>query len=158
CGWPRLLKVWENRDMFPLIRVLLTVPLVMIFTAPNPTFGAEASQEPAPKAKKRAVVLNGPGSFQGYTLISPMISKKSYLIDMAGNIVGTWEGAGTPALTAYLLPSGNLLRPAAGEVVIRANGGIFPKGRIQEFTWNSEVVWDFAFESNKDIGKRTYTH
>jgi hypothetical protein len=58
-----------------------------------------------------------------------------------------------------LLPNGNLLRPSSGETgAMRPNGGIFPKGRIQEFTWSGEVVWDFAFQSNKDISKGSYTH
>jgi hypothetical protein len=141
------------------IWVALTLAVAMIFAAPNQTIGAELSQEPAPKAKKRAVVLNEPRSFQGYTLVSPMSSTKSYLIDMEGKIVHTWVGTGTPALTAYLLPTGNLLRPCSGEALsFRPNGGIYPKGRIQEFTWNGELVWDFAFQSHNDIGKRTYTH
>src|SRR5205823_5865189 len=97
---------------------------------------------------KSAVSINNPRAFRGYTLVSPMISAKSYLVDMEGNIVRTWEGAGTPAITAYLLPNGNLLRPCSGEGLnLRPNGGIFPKGRIQEFTWNGESTWDFDFQS-----------
>jgi len=118
-----------------------------------------ANQQSKDAKAKSAVSINDPKAFQGYTLVSPMTSKKSYLIDMEGHIVRTWDGAGPPAITAYLLPNGNLMRPCSGETGIpRANGGLFPKGRIQVFTWDGEVVWDFAFQSNKDIGKRTYTH
>src|SRR5579862_8641218 len=117
------------------------------------------SQEQAKDAKaKNAVSINDPKAFRGYTLVSPMTSTKSYLIDMEGKIVRTWLGAGAPAITAYLLPNGNLFRPCSGEgIIMRANGGIFPNGRIQEFNWNGEIVWDFAFKSNKDI-KGTHTH
>jgi hypothetical protein len=118
-----------------------------------------ANQESKDAKAKSAVSINDPRAFQGYTLVSPMNSTKSYLLDMEGKVVRTWEGAGTPAITAYLLPNGNLLRPCSGEAAFsRPNGGIFPKGRIQEFTWNGEVVWDFAFQSNKDGIKGTYTH
>src|SRR5262249_31056042 len=110
-----------------------------------------ANQESKDAKAKSAVSINDPRAFQGYTLVSPMISAKSYLVDMEGNSVRTWEGAGTPAITAYLLPNGNLLRPGSGEPMdFRPNGGIYPKGRIQEFTWNGELVWDFAFQSNKE--------
>jgi hypothetical protein len=122
-----------------------------------PVLLANAQAQPL-KEKPKAVLTNEPGAFRGYTLVSPMASTKTYLVNMAGNVVRTWEGAGAPALTAYLLPNGNLLRPASGEGNnFRPNGGIYPKGRIQEFTWDGELVWDFAFQSNKDI-KGTYTH
>ena len=140
--------------------------LLCMLTLAAALFGASLvdAEDPAhqqakdPKAKS-AVSVNDPKAFQGYTLVSPMTSTKSYLIDMEGKVVRTWEGAGTPAITAYLLPNGNLFRPCSGEAgALRPNGGIFPKGRIQEFTWDGELVWDFAFQSNKDIGKGTYTH
>jgi hypothetical protein len=74
-----------------------------------------ANQESKDAKAKSAVSINDPRAFQGYTLVSPMNSTKSYLLDMEGKVVRTWEGAGTPAITAYLLPNGNaapLLRRA----------------------------------------------
>jgi hypothetical protein len=121
--------------------------------------GVAAIQGEPPQRAKSGVSINDPKAFQGYTLVSPMTSAKSFLIDMQGNIVRTWEGTGTPALTAYLLPNGNLLRPCSGGAGFGSNrGGLFPKGRIQGFTWDGELVWDFAFQSNKEVGKFTYTH
>jgi hypothetical protein len=81
-------------------------------------------------------------SYGGYTLFSPMInSKTTYLIDMEGNIVHTWEAAYTPGAYAELLPNGNLLR-----------GGVLPDnpapiggagGIVQEIDWNGKVVWEY---------------
>src|SRR5262245_8833062 len=60
---------------------------------------------------KLGLVINEPKAFQGYTLLAPMTSTKTYLIDMQGRVVRTWESDCTPALSAYLLENGNLLRP-----------------------------------------------
>jgi Arylsulfotransferase (ASST) len=137
--------------MFALAAALFGVSLVD---------AEDSAHQQAKDAKaKNAVSINDPKAFQGFTLVSPMTSTKSYLVDMEGKIARTWVGAGTPAITAYLLPNGNLFRPCSGEIfALRANGGIFPKGRIQEFTWNGEVAWDFALQSIKDVVKGTYTH
>src|SRR5262245_44544789 len=75
--------------------------------------GQKDAQPPAAKAKS-PVSINDPKAFQGYTLISPMSSKKTMLIDMQGKVVHSWDGAGNPALCAYLLPNGNLLRTTTG--------------------------------------------
>jgi hypothetical protein len=63
---------------------------------------------------------------------------------MTGRVVKVWETDSTPASLAYLEESGNLLRaglapnPPFGRT---AGGG----GRIQEFSWNGELVWDFTY-------------
>ncbi len=80
--------------------------------------GGKEKQEKkdAPKAGKEAnplkigLQVNSPKAFQGYTLFSPLHSRKAFLIDMEGKIAHTWEGTSTPAGCAYLLPNGNLLR------------------------------------------------
>jgi hypothetical protein len=109
-----------------------------------------ASQDPvpqkeqeAPKQAKRKVGVqkNEPGAYQGYTLISPLGSPKTFLIDMQGRIVRTWDGAAPPQLCANLLPNGNLLRPC-NKSLINFQGTL---GRIQEFNWDGDVVWDYKF-------------
>jgi hypothetical protein len=42
-----------------------------------------------------------------------MNSTETYLIDMEGRIVKRWKSDYTPALSAYLLENGHLLRPGA---------------------------------------------
>ncbi|HYV39110.1 MAG TPA: aryl-sulfate sulfotransferase, partial [Gemmataceae bacterium] len=106
--------------------------------------GGKDGQPPKDKAKA-ALTINDPQAFQGYTLISPMMSTKSYLIDIQGRIVRTWEGAAAPELCAYLLPNGNLLRPCAKD----KGGMVGVGGRIQEFTFDGELVWDYKFPTEK---------
>ncbi len=73
-----------------------------------------------------------------------MQSNNTYLIDMEGHVVHTWKSNYPPALGAYLLENGELLRPAAQ----RGEGMQFGTGpgggrRIQKIAWNGDLVWDF---------------
>ena len=53
-------------------------------------------------------------TFKGYTLFAPTVkSTTTYLINMDGDIVHTWQSKYPPGLYAQLLPNGNLLRASA---------------------------------------------
>ena len=45
-----------------------------------------------------------------YTLVSPLQSKSTFLIDMNGRVVKTWDTDSTPSSIAYLLDNGDLAR------------------------------------------------
>ena len=62
------------------------------------------------------------GSFNGLTLIAPISSNTTYLIDDFGSIKHQWQSDTPPRLSAYLLAGGNLLR--TGNV----NSGFFDSG------------------------------
>ena len=66
---------------------------------------------PPPGDVKLGLVQNDPKVLPGYTLIAPMNSTKTYLIDNEGRVVNTWESGSNPSLSAYLLENGHLLRP-----------------------------------------------
>ena len=105
-----------------------------------------------PVGEKPGVSINTPASFPGYTLVSPMMSNTTYLLDMQGRIVHEWRAEQPPALCAYLLENGDLLRPASlGGDTMRFGGGPGSGGRIQRFTWDGEVVWDFTLLNEKQI-------
>src|SRR5437867_4449486 len=101
--------------MKPLFCVLGVVALVWsgsLIASQDPV--PQKDNEPAKVTKRKVgVQQNEPGAYQGYTLISPLASKITYLIDMQGRIVRTWDGATPPQLCANLLPNGNLLRPCS---------------------------------------------
>ncbi len=103
--------------------------------------GAPASQKdatPQPKVKF-GLSINEPGAFRGYTLLNPMNHKKTYLIDMDGRVVKTWESQHNSMHAAYLLENGHLFRVAVLEGGERAfGGGPGSAGRIQEFDWDGE--------------------
>lgn len=98
-----------------------------------------------PEIPWRGLSVAKPEAYRGYTLLAPIRSKKTYLLDMAGKVVHTWEARGNPALSAYLLESGHLFRPAANpdQPFVGSGAG----GRIQEFDWNGRMVWDFAYST-----------
>lgn len=115
-------------------------------------FGVVAAQTPSPADRRgpategTGLIRNEPGAYQGYTLLSPLQSRTTFLIDMQGNVVRSWETDSTPASLAYLLENGNLLR--AGAQAKPPFGGVAGGGgRLQEFTWEGELVWDFTYSS-----------
>jgi hypothetical protein len=92
-----------------------------------------------------------PKPFPGYTLVAPLLSTKTYLIDMQGRAVRTWESQYTAGQAALMLENGHLLRAGQLAPEERLFGGPQAGGRVQEFTWDGELVWDFKFHNEKQI-------
>ncbi|MFO0970275.1 MAG: aryl-sulfate sulfotransferase [Gemmataceae bacterium] len=112
--------------------------------------GAADAQPKGDKGKgaKAGVSLNDARAFKGYTLIAGLNDHKTYLIDMDGRVVNTWESDTNPGASAYLLDNGNLLR--SGSLGSKAPFNIpAVGGRVQEFTWDGKLVWDYTY-STKD--------
>ncbi len=125
----------------------------------RPDQGKGKNKDTAPKqdeAKaapvKLGLLINDPKALQGYTLICPFDSTKAFLFDMQGRVVRSWETGCGPALSAVLLENGHLLRPGSigGDASVFGPGPAVG-GRIQEFTWDGEVVWDFKFYNAKQL-------
>jgi hypothetical protein len=89
----------------------------------------------------------------------------TYLIDMEGRVVRSWQSDYPLAGSVYLLENGHLLRtgmagggpggprgrggpPGRGGGPGGFLGGGGAGGRVQEFTWDGELVWDFEFASD----------
>ena len=67
-------------------------------------------------------------SSEGYSLFSPQINNKVYLIDNCGQKINEWTFTGVPSQTCHILPSGNLLRAGFDYIEIR--------------DWDNNVVWN----------------
>jgi Spy/CpxP family protein refolding chaperone len=101
---------------------------------------------------KLGLHTNSAKAFQGYTLLAPLESSKTYLLDMQGKVVQTWESDCAPALCPLFLANGHLLRPGSIGGDSRVFGpGPGVGGRIQEFTWEGELVWDFKFYNPRQL-------
>jgi hypothetical protein len=103
----------------------------------------------APAANSTGLLLHDPAASPGYTLLAPIPSKMTYLIDLDGRIVHEWKSDYRPALAAYLLPNGHLLRTAMegrGEMRAFLTGGA--GGRVQEFDWDGNLLWDYRHLSD----------
>lgn len=107
----------------------------------------EESTEP-----ERGLRVREAGALDGYTLISPLLSDKTYLLDMDGEIAHEWQTEYAPCST-YLLESGNLLRGARQDDNPRFHGGGIG-GRILEYDWDGAVVWEFELANEY----QTYHH
>src|SRR5262249_36925297 len=112
--------------------------------------GTAKKDEPKP-APKRGLLVNDPKALQGYTLVAPIMSNKTYLTDMQGRVVRTWVSESSGAGTTRLLDNGHLLRYA--KLTQQAFGdGPGAAGHVQEFDWDGHVVWDFKYASAKQLG------
>ena len=117
----------------------------------EPEKGKAGKAPPQPKVKL-GLSINDPKAFRGYTLLNPMNKKTAYLIDMEGRVVKTWESEHNSMQAAYLLENGHLFRLATLAGEDRAfGGGPGAAGRIQEFDWDGELVWDFKFHNDKQF-------
>ncbi len=84
-------------------------------------------------------------AFQGYTLFFPSATK-TYLLDMNGQIVHTWDIGYNPGLSAYLLDDGTLLRPANMSNPNFPAGGL--GGLIHKFAPDRTVLWRWEYSNS----------
>ena len=88
------------------------------------------------------------GAYEGYTLFAPSNAKTTYLVDMQGNQVHSWQSDLVP-MTAELLPDGSLIRAGrvptqgvpAGQAKQWAPG---TSGRIEKFDWDGNLTWSYT--------------
>jgi len=79
----------------------------------------------------------------GETMISPLYSSDSYLIDMDGDVLQTWHCGQYPGFVAYLLEDGSILRPCTYPGGAFFGGAL--GGRIQKYDAAGTRTWDYVF-------------
>jgi len=123
-------------------------------TGLQPPEGGQSATKDGQASKEKAklgLLVNDPRAFPGYTLVAPMNSKKTYLIDLQGRVVRTWESKYAAGQSAYLLENGHLLRAARLDSEEQIFGGMAAGGRVQEFTWDGQLIWDFKFHNDRQL-------
>jgi hypothetical protein len=94
-------------------------------------------------------------AYEGYTLFSPTNDcTTTYLINMEGNVVHTWETELSPGCHSMLLENGNLLtagRIQPSPVMIGGFGG-----KVQEYDWEGNLVWEYGMCSETEIQHHTF--
>jgi hypothetical protein len=100
-------------------------------------------ETPVPRELPDAgLILNEEGVQDGYVLVSMLQSHYALLVSTDGRIVKTWESGYGPALSAYILDDGSLIRAAArpdapfGPVGINGYMG----GYIEIFDWDGNLT------------------
>lgn len=111
-------------------------------SADTETDGAERPRfwSATEEAPPRGLRLNEPGAYDGYTLFAPLNSKAVHLIDMAGEVVHTWQTDSAPGAWVYLLEDGRLLRLGRQDENPRFKGGGIG-GIIQTLAPDGTVLW-----------------
>ncbi len=131
----------ERRDArFRPVRLLV---LAFTITFCAPMVFSQNNQKSDPRSS-RGLIRNLPQAFQGYTIVSPLRSTNTFLVDMKGEVVHTWKGSYTPTFGVYLLDNGNLLRAGhdPNNFYYREGG---QGGIIQEISWDGTVVWEYKY-------------
>jgi hypothetical protein len=84
-------------------------------------------------------------AFDGYTLLAPMTSRTSYLIDNCGREVHRWTSGYKPGLVTTLLPGGKLLRTCVLNSSHFRVGGA--GGRVEILDWDGNVEWYYDYSN-----------
>ena len=102
-------------------------------------------------AEPRGLLLNTPDAAPGYIYFAPLLSGTTYLIEtVSGAVVRTWDSELLPSAFVYLLANGHVLRGGREpDVAVFSGGG--QGGRIQEFTWEGDLVWDYRLASETHL-------
>jgi Ca2+-binding RTX toxin-like protein len=89
-------------------------------------------------------------AFDGYNLLAPSASTTTYLLDMEGRVVHTWD-SGFRTNSNYLLEDGSLLRTAQLPSTSQTMNAPGAAGRIERISWDGELIW--YFELNEASGQ-----
>ena len=94
-------------------------------------------------------------AYAGYTLMSPLHSTDTYLLNNAGQYVHKWTSTGEPGRSSYLLENGHMIRASAMQGVGPSTGG-GEGGRIEEYDWSGKLVWGFNYYSSTYIAHHDF--
>lgn len=117
--------------------------LVVVLLCTSIARGQGPQDRPAAEQPvKRGVITTSTSASPGCTLIAPLNSGSTYLIDLAGNVVHEWKSDAPPGNAVYLLENGDLMRTERVDNATFFGGG--QGGRIREFDWDGKLVWEFT--------------
>jgi hypothetical protein len=98
---------------------------------------------------QRGLITKTDKATPGYVLFQPSKSTKTYLMDMDGKIVHTWESE-LNCMQSYLLDNGHLFRLERDpDFPTFAAGG--QAGRIREYDWDGNMLWDFKYANANEL-------
>lgn len=98
---------------------------------------------------ERGVRINTAEATPGYVIFSSLTSDDVYMIDKNGQVVHIWDGS-LGAGPEYFMEDGRLLRGARDPDAPRFSGGGM-MGRIQEFSWDGELLWEYKLADDRNL-------
>jgi hypothetical protein len=96
-----------------------------------------------PAAEPRGVRVRTEAATPGYLLFAPLNSDTTYLVDNDGRVVRTWKSDLAPGASVVMLDNGHVMR-AGFEPKTQGFSGGGQGGRLQEFTFDGELVWEYS--------------
>lgn len=116
----------------------------------------EVPRQPAPPPPaiedepERGVTINAEQAFQGYTLLAPLMDKRTFLLDMEGKVVHFWDHDLPPGNSVYLQPDGRLFRSARPQNNPTFRGG-GEGGVLEEWSWEGELLWSMDWNDETKL-------
>ncbi len=145
-GWDKTVLMKYDDDFGGFTWNIMPAPAGML---PAVEMSPVEAVEEEPE-EQRGLLVNTPQAGPGYVLFAPLLSGTTYLVDSEANVVHTWQSQFAPGGSVYLLDNGHLLRTGrAWDVPVFKGGG--QAGRIQEFTWDGELVWDYLLATEQRL-------
>ncbi|HJM58668.1 MAG TPA: aryl-sulfate sulfotransferase [Planctomycetota bacterium] len=129
----------------PIFGLLLGASLAQ---APTPQDPVEA--QPEEPASPRGLIQASEGAVDGFTLIAPLRSTTTWLVNMQGEEVHRWESKYTAGNSAYLLEDGSLLRCGKDTEPSSFHGG-GQGGIVERFSWEGELLWTLDMSSEDHL-------
>ncbi|MDA7867344.1 aryl-sulfate sulfotransferase, partial [Verrucomicrobia bacterium] len=119
---------------------------------PQPQTAAERKAAIAKEksTETRGLIFDSDKKSPGYVLFAPHGSKTTFLADKSGDVIHLWKSDYFPGRSAYLRANGNLLRGAQEPHPPVFKGG-GQGGRIQEFSWDGELLWDWSYATEEHL-------
>ena len=145
------------------MKCFLTVPILMFLILASMPLNVQSEanttpQEPTCNADREnwtmGLVYCDHRATEGYTLFSPLPGNTTYLIDHVGRFVHEWSSPGEhrPALSAYLLEDGSLLRTANIAQTSHGNfSGGGTAGKVEQISWDGTLEWSWTYDSTDFI-------
>jgi hypothetical protein len=142
----------SNRTQPSLTTIVLWLATILVARAATDAPPGAPKKDPAaspPTAEKFGVLLNESRALPGYNLINPS-GKSTFLYDNEGRAVHSWTSEYSGGV-AYLLDNGHLFRTAEATNRDQRFKGPAMGGRLQEFDWEGNLVWDLEYHSEKRL-------
>jgi hypothetical protein len=102
---------------------------------------------------KTGLLTDSALAFDGYLLYAPLVGDTAYLIDGDAQVIHAWQLNAPTSGEPLLLENGNLLYSSVVTTDLIEQhylaGGV--GGRIEELTWDGEVVWSYEYASDDYI-------
>lgn len=92
------------------------------------------------------IINNTAQAYNGYTLLAPVRSTETYLINNCGQVINQWSSSYTAGASAYLLENGNLLRTGKINNADFTFGGV--GGIIELYDWEGNLVWEYTHSTS----------